>query len=82
MKKCVMTVDEVKSSVRALAGKSIRLAVNKGRKKIVRYDGEILDVFPRVFTVKIFGEHPVTTLSFSYSDVICGNVAIKESAQK
>ena len=79
MKKTVMTMDEAKTSVSSLVGKSLKIAVNKGRKKIVKYDAVIGAVFPCVFTLKIHGNHPVNTLSFSYSDVICGNVRLKEN---
>ena len=81
MKKYQMTTDEVKSSINSLIGKSLKIAVNKGRKKIVKYDAEIDAVFPCVFTLKIFGDHPVNHLSFSYSDVICGNVRLKEAGE-
>jgi len=78
MKKTAMTVPEAKSFVASLLEKPLKITVNKGRKKLEKYCGKLLAVFPCVFTLKIEGNHPVTTLSFSYSDLICGNVRLKE----
>ncbi|MDR2202048.1 MAG: Veg family protein [Clostridiales bacterium] len=76
MRKCVLSINEVKRSVHALVGQKLKISVNKGRKKIVRYDGEIDGVYPGVFTLKISDDKNVNKLSFSYSDVICGDIKL------
>ena len=73
-----MSIEQAKSMINSLIGKNLKIAVNKGRKKIVKYDGCVSGVFPSVFTVSIVGDHPVNRLSYSYSDLICGNVRLKE----
>ncbi len=64
------SIDDVKKSLNELRGKALSVSVNKGRKKTVTLDGVIVDMFPSVFTFKAAGE----LVSFSYSDVICGDI--------
>lgn len=77
MKKPVGIV-EVKDSIAALKGKMLLIRINKGRKRIIKYCGEIEDILPSLFTLKVSGEKNVTRLSCSYSDIICGNVILSE----
>ena len=77
MKKPVGIV-EVKDSISALKGKMLLIRINKGRKRIIKYCGEIEDILPSLFTLKVSGEKNVTRLSCSYSDIICGNVILSE----
>lgn len=78
MRKCVMNIEEVKKNIDDLKGAMLKISVNKGRKKIVKYDGLIESVFPSVFTLKILDNKNVSMLSFSYSDVICGDIKLKK----
>ena len=78
MRKRAVGIDEVKQSVAALRGKKLKISVNKGRKRVVKYDGELSGVFPCVFVLRIFGDKNVSSLSCSYSDVICGDIKLKE----
>ena len=73
MRTRAQNIEEVKKHIAALKGKSLSLAVNKGRKKVVRLSGTIADVFPSVFTFRALAGDIV---SFSYSDVICGDIII------
>lgn len=77
MKKPIGIV-EVKDSVAALKGKMLLIRINKGRKRIVKYSGEIEDILPSLFTLKVNDQKNVTRLSCSYSDIICGNVILSE----
>ena len=79
MRKSVKTLDEVKAFVASLHGYPLKIAVNKGRKKIVRYSGSLLAVYPQVFTLKITGDKNLELLSFSYSDVICGDIKLAKA---
>lgn len=81
MRKSAMSIDEVKTYVDSLKGRSLKISVNKGRKRIVRYDGSIEEIYPSVFTLKIHGDKNVNMLSCSYSDVICGDIKIKASCE-
>ena len=72
MRRRAVNIQEVKRKIEGLRGKNLSLAVNKGRNQIVRMDGQIVDLFPYVFTFRS-GEDIV---SFSYSDIICGDIRI------
>ena len=78
MKKIAMTISQAKEKVLSLQGKDVRIIVNKGRKKIEKYDCRVSGVFPGVFTLKLKDGYSVGTLSYAYSDVVCGNVRFKE----
>lgn len=74
MRQRTLDINEVKRSIAALKGKDLSVSVNKGRKKILNMDGVIVDIFPSVFTFRaVAGE----LVSFSYSDVICGDIVFK-----
>ena len=47
--------------------------INRGRKKFESLSGIIKDVYPSVFTVET-GESKSSVQTFSYYDVLCGNV--------
>ncbi len=78
MRKCAKSIDEVKAYVHELTGRPLKISVNKGRKKIVKYSGSILAVYPQVFTLKIADNKNVELLACSYSDVICGDIKLSE----
>jgi uncharacterized protein Veg len=74
-----MSIEQAKESVGALRGMPLKISVNRGRKKIVRYEGRIEDVYPSVFTLKICDDKNISRLSFSYSDVICVDIKLKSN---
>ncbi len=67
------SIEEVKTRIRNLRGKNLCVSVNKGRKKTIKLDGVITDMFPSVF---MFRSAAGDTVSFSYSDVICGDIKL------
>ncbi len=71
MRQRTVNINDVKRNISAMKGKNLLLAVNKGRNKITKMQGEIVDVFPSVFT---FRAACGDLVSFSYSDVICGDI--------
>lgn len=73
MRARTQNVNEVKARIAGLKGKALSVSVNKGRKKVVSLDGVITDIFPSVFMFKAAAGDVV---SFSYSDVICGDIVI------
>lgn len=82
MRKCTADIEEVKSGVAALVGQRLKVSVNKGRKRVIRYDGEIAGVYPGVFVLNVEPVKGVRRLSFSYGDVICGDVKLKPVSAK
>ena len=77
MRKSALSIEDVKAYVGSLKGRNLKISVNKGRKRIVRFDGEIEEIYPSVFTLKILGDDNVNMLSCSYSDLICGDIKLK-----
>ena len=73
MKKQLQTIESVKQTLESLKGKSVKLAVNKGRKKIIKFDAVLTEIYPSVFTVSVDED---MSQSFSYTEVLCGNVKI------
>ncbi len=74
MRKINLGLDEVKEKIKALKGNEVEMNINRGRKKIDTISGVIKDVYPSVFTVKTEAQGQIQT--FSYFDVMCGNVVI------
>ena len=75
MKKVLKTIDNIKTELESIKGKEIKIEVNKGRKKISKFNGELLDIYPSVFKVRVDSiSEPERT--YSYTEVLCGNVKI------
>lgn len=69
------TISEVKNNLEKLKGAIVQMQVNKGRKKLVKFDAEIKDVYPSVFTVLSVGIEK-NIHSYSYAEILCGKVVI------
>lgn len=66
----------IKQKIQSLKGQEVEMSINRGRKKIDTVQATVKDVYPSVFTVKIANaRQPLQT--FSYFDVLCGNVIIQ-----
>ena len=73
MRKAGMSINEVKEKILSLKGREVEMNINRGRKKFESLSGIIKDVYPSVFTVET-GESKSSVQTFSYYDVLCGNV--------
>jgi len=76
MRKVNNSIEQVKDFIAKLQGKLLKISVNRGRKRIVRYVGSILETYPQVFVLKIDNDKHIEKLSCSYSDVICGDIKL------
>lgn len=76
MRKMGMSLNEIKEKIKALKGENIKLAVNRGRKKIETIEAKIENIYPSVFTVKVDQINQLDVQTFSYFDVLCGDVEI------
>jgi len=76
MRKMGLTLEEVKQKIKSLKGESITLAINRGRKKIDTVSAVVENIYPSVFTVKVNQINQKDTQTFSYFDVLCGDVEI------
>lgn len=79
MRKAIFGLDNIKEQIASLKGQGVDLEVNLGRKKIKQFSGIIDSVYPSVFT---FIDLDGNLKTYSYSDILCGDVKIlNEEAQ-
>lgn len=75
MRKVNLNIDDIKSKILSLKGEEVEMKYNRGRKKFDTINGIIQDVYPSVFTVCVKDQNGQVQ-TFSYYDVLCGNVII------
>lgn len=76
MKKNNLSVNEIKNKILELKGQEVKMYVNRGRRKIFKFDAVIEDVYNSVFTVKNLEQALTMTHTYSYNDILCGEVKI------
>ncbi len=67
---------EIKQKISSLKGNTIKLKINRGRNKIEIFEAIIESVYPSVFTVKVNANKQLPSQTFSYYDVLCGDVVM------
>ena len=80
MKRIVTTLDDIRRAVLSLKGEQVKLYINRGRRKIFKLEGIIDNVYSSVFTVKD-NLMSLQTHTYSYSDILCGEVKISKTAE-
>ncbi|MCM1404192.1 MAG: Veg family protein [Prevotella sp.] len=82
MRKKSQSIEAIKAKIQAMLGKDINMSVCRGRKRVSKYAGTIENTFPSVFIVRLKNNEKNTEripcLSYSYNDVLCGEVRIDE----
>ena len=68
-----MNINIIKEEIKSKINRKVSISVFGLRNRVNRYDGVIYKVYPNIFTVLIDGEEK----SFTYRDVITGEVKIK-----
>ena len=76
MRKVNSNVSMVIEEIEKLKGENIYMEINKGRKKVEKYQGIIENTYPSIFTVNV-GDGK-NALSYSYTEVLCGDVVISK----
>ena len=77
MRKIGLSIDTIREKINELVGKNIYMEVCRGRKQVKKYNGVVENTFPSVFVVRLTDSgQVVNSLSYSYSDVLCGDVII------
>ncbi len=76
MRKILTDLTEVKNQILLLKGKYVLMEVNHGRKKIRHYEGVVEDIYNSVFVVRLSNATTNEKMSYSFSDVLCGDVKI------
>ena len=67
---------QIKKQIEQLQGNNVELKINRGRKKIDIICGIVENIYPSVFTVTT-ADTIKKIQTFSYFDVLCGNVIFK-----
>ncbi|MBQ7880499.1 MAG: Veg family protein [Clostridia bacterium] len=80
MKRSITTLNDIKQAVLSLKGEEVKLYINRGRRKILKFEGVIDNVYTSVFTVKD-RIASASTHTYSYSDILCGEVKITKLAE-
>ena len=70
-------ISSVKKTISDYFQKQVDVTVNLGRNKIVRFCGRLSGVYPALFTVSPDDKNFLGKTSYSYAEVLCGNVKIK-----
>ena len=73
MRKVGIGIEEIKNKILAMKGREVEININRGRKKYDTLSGTIKDVYPSVFTIAL-NDSASPLQTFSYYDVLCGNV--------
>lgn len=69
-----MSYLDVKKTVESLYGKNVLCEINKGRNKIVRLSIKISQIYSSMFTIEPLESIELDRKSFSYGDVMCGDI--------
>lgn len=80
MIKCIGDYSVVKNSVARLKGGRVEVTQNLGRNKFVSYSGVVTGVYSALFTVIPDEPRFDGKTSFSYAEIMCGNVRLKKLA--
>lgn len=75
MKRELATIESVRKMLEDIKGSDVKMQVNKGRKKIIKFDAKLVSTYPSVFTVFVQNSSEPER-SYSYTEVLCGNVKI------
>ena len=82
MRKCEKTLEEITDLIKSFKGESVKMSITKGRKKSEKFNGEIVELYPSIFTIKVDNPISQNILSYSYNEVLCGDVKIVKNVKK
>lgn len=74
--KNLRTLLDAKNEVASLIGQNVKIKINKGRNKIVHLTATINEVYPSMFVISPTSEVELDRKSYSYSDMLCGDIVI------
>ena len=76
MRRSSGNIEEIKQKIEHLKGLDIEMSINRGRKRFETFMAVIDCVYPSVFTIKTHTPKQSPVQTFSYFDVMCGDVVI------
>lgn len=74
-------LSKIKRDIRAIHDKRVSVWFNPGRNKIVRYSGILSGVYPEIFTVSPDDKSFLGKTSYSYTEILCGEVKVTEEKE-
>lgn len=74
-------LSKIKRDIRAIHDKRVNVWFNPGRNKIVRYSGILSGVYPEIFTVSPDDKSFLGKTSYSYTEILCGEVKVTEEKE-
>lgn len=72
------SIHDIKQMIKTCSARRVAVKVNLGRNKSVCYLGTLSGVYPSLFTVSPDDKGFLGKTTYSYADVLCGNVKIKK----
>jgi len=77
MIKPTYSVNDVKKKIISFCGSRVNVKVDLGRNRTIKYTGTLSGVYPALFTVEPDDKTYLGKTSYSYAEVLCGNVKLK-----
>ena len=77
MIKNTVDMSRAKELIKSLYGREVKVKVNLGRNRFAQFSGKVTGIYPALFTVSPIDDFKGKT-TYSYSEMLCGNVYIKE----
>ena len=78
MRKVNNDIKDIIEQITNLKGESVKMQINKGRKRVEKYEGIIESVYPSIFTVLVYDPDGEKHYSYSHAEVLCGDVKINK----
>lgn len=78
MIKSNISIHAIKSEIEGYSGKPVTVKLNMGRNKFVNFTGTVNGVYSSLFTVCPDDKAFLGKTAYSYSEVLCGRVKVKE----
>jgi len=79
MIKPTYSVNDVKKKILSYNGSRVNVKVDLGRNRSVKYTGTLSGVYPALFTVVPDDKSYLGKTSYSYAEVLCGNVKLNKA---
>ena len=77
MIKPTKNIQDVKQMVKNYGNKRVAVRINLGRNKCMQFCGVVRGIYPALFTISPDKPDFLGKTSYSYADVLCGNVSLK-----
>lgn len=76
MRKVNAGIPDIIRKIQELKGQSVSVEISRGRKKPETISGFIESIYPSIFTVRSRDQMKDISYSYSYADVLCGDVML------